>query len=742
MTAKLPKRPQLTREELQQIRWLLGNALTLLAAWTVFYMDIEAWTLMVLTSVAAGVMLVRPDLPGRVPKVVHTLAFPAIVTFFAADLWIKAELLPAMVRLDMLLLLYRTISYRQRRDDLQLIVLGLFLIVIAGVLTVSLTFAAQILLYTACALAFLLVITLTDGSAAGTPAGAAQPQALPAWAQHVSWIHLARRLRVAVDWRVIGMAGILFAGVVGLSALLFLAIPRFQLESGMLLDRFITKKARSGFSDTIRFGDVTEIQQDDAVALSVDVSDRAQIPATPYWRMLVLDHYDNATFRLSPALRSAPNFEPERSAAFITGRAVPRRGRTVFWTFYLEPGVSRYLPLLGHFERLRFREQQTFRTAPLLAVVQLRTEPVTMAAYQVEDFDLSGTVADRSYGQRWRQRDEPAQARGGLQVQLGISERDRATVRRLLGEAQVDGGLEPAVFAQRVNRWLRQRHAYTLSPVIPEGEGDPLVRWMASGEAGHCELFAGAFVVMARVAGFPSRVVTGFKGGSWNAYSNNFTIRNSDAHAWAEIFDEAAATYGAWLRSDPLGIIADGESDAMGGEAAIEARLDRSWTARLDSLRVFWYRRIVNFDRGSQLETLRAAKEATQNAGKRFREAVEQALRGVKGWLTAPWDGGRVIRLVGLAATGVGLVWFWREFGRSWWRKWRGRKPRAGFDPVRREASRWLGRIEEERGAVPEREAIVLELRRLRFGARSTWAAPEKIFRRAREGLRAVRKSR
>ena len=55
-----------------------------------------------------------------------------IVAFFAADIWLKAEVLPAMVRLDMLLLLYRGISYRQRRDDLQIIVLGLFLIVVAA----------------------------------------------------------------------------------------------------------------------------------------------------------------------------------------------------------------------------------------------------------------------------------------------------------------------------------------------------------------------------------------------------------------------------------------------------------------------------------------------------------------------------------------------------------------------------------------------------------------------------------
>ena len=55
---------------------------------------------------------------------------------------------------------------------------------------------------------------------------------------------------------------------------------------------------------------------------------------------------------------------------------------------------------------------------------------------------------------------------------------------------------------------------------------------------------------MARSAGIPARVVTGFKGGTWNAYSGNYTIRNSDAHAWTEIWDPGS---GAWLREDPLG---------------------------------------------------------------------------------------------------------------------------------------------------------------------------------------------
>src|SRR5262245_49304594 len=111
------KRPQLTLDELHQLKWLLGALLTLLGVGTVFYMDVEAWTLTALTTTATLATFARPTLPGRLPGVAHTLAFPVIVAFFAVDLWLRTEVLPAMVRLDMLLLFYRNVTYRQRRDD-------------------------------------------------------------------------------------------------------------------------------------------------------------------------------------------------------------------------------------------------------------------------------------------------------------------------------------------------------------------------------------------------------------------------------------------------------------------------------------------------------------------------------------------------------------------------------------------------------------------------------------------------
>ena len=745
-----PKRPQLSLDELHQLKWLLGGVLTLLGVWTVAYMDVDAWEVVILTTAATLTCLWWPTLPARLPALAHTLAFPAIVVFFIGDLWLTSAVLPAMVRLDLLLLLYRNVSYRQRRDDLQVIVLGLFLIVVAGVLTVSLVFAAQILIFTACALMFLLTITLTDAAQGGNngpstastgsgQAGSGQLGVPPSWAVHADWPRLGRRVRELADWRVIALGAGLFAGVVAVSALLFLAIPRFQLENSLFLERFVTKKAKTGFNDSIRLGDVTDIQQDTGVALSVDVTDRTQAPASPYWRMLVLDDYSDGTFKLSPRLRSMA-FARERTSASVLGEVKPRLGAAVYWTFYLESGVSKYLPLPGPWEVLRFREPQNFRLAAKLGLVELRDEPVTMTAYRVEGLEISGLLPDPVFAAAWRAHDATEVARGRLQNRLNLAGFDRTRLTQIVDEITGGASLAEPEFATRAGAWLREHHSYSLSPVIPRGEGDQLVRWLVSREPGHCELFAGSLVLLARAAGLPARVVTGFRGGTWNSISENYTVRNSDAHAWTEIFD---AAIGAWRRADPLAAPEAQQAGEQKGEAALARRTDSGWAARLDSLRVFWYRRIVSFDQRSQEEALRALKTGAQQGGQRLREALGAAATAVRAWLAGPWDVRRMATVMAALAVLTGAGWAWRNFRFSIlnFRFWRGERR---DDPVRREAGRWLARLRAQSGAWREASdeltKATAELQRLRFGARATWPEPEKVFRRARHALRAARR--
>ena len=685
----------------------------LLSIATVFYLDVDSEAMAAVAMAGVLVALVKPAWPGRVPLLAHRLAFPAILAFFAADLWRTGQLLPSVVRLDLLLLLYRGVSHRARRDDLQIIVLGLFLIVVAGVLTVSLLFAAQILVFTSCALAFLMVVTIAASTEGGAAPKLAARGVVPAWAAHAGWARLFARMREISDWRLVASAAALFLGVVAVSGLLFLAIPRFQLENSLFLERFVPRRAMTGFSDSIKFGDITDILEDDAVALDVDLSDPSQAPANPYWRMVVLDDYRNGGFKLSAKMRQA--FLQERTSAnIVTGLRTPRGSPT--WTFYLESGVSRYLPVLGNFQALRFRDAQNYRYSSDLALVALRDEPATMTAYRVEGMAAdSAELPDRVFAGRWKNRDAPR----GIDLQLGLgglSPGDRAALLQL-GAALGPVGPDAGAYAQRASAWLRKLHGYTLSPRIPPGPGDPLVRWMASREAGHCELFAGALVLVARSAGIPARVVTGFKGGTWNAYSGNYTIRNSDAHAWAEVWDPRK---GAWLREDPLSVAAADRSGETGA-AALAGLMDRSWSARLNSLRVFWYRRIVNFDQQSQADTLRAVRNATDSSGKWLRTLAAAVAAGARLWLLGPWDFARILRMAAISAAVAAAGWGfiagrWRLAGLG-----RGRR----MDPVRREAGRWLVRLDGP-------PALVAELQRLRFGPAPTWPRPSEVFRRAR----------
>lgn len=712
--------PGLSVDDLHALRWLLGGVLTLISVGSVFYLDSDAVGLAVLAVVATLAGLIAPAWLARVPRWVHTAAFPVILTTFVADLWRGVELLPALVRLGVWLLTYRQLAYRRRREDLQVLLLGLFLVVIAGVLTVSLLFAVQLLAFTAVALGLLLVLTLLE---AGQDAGTDET-----WTRHLRWSGVFRRWRAATDWRVLLLAVALFAGVVVLSGGLFLAIPRFQLDTGLFLDRFVTKKARTGFSETVRFGDVSEIQQDNGVALTIDVPPGVAIPATPYWRMLLLDNYDRGTFRVSQTVRG--EFGLEQTGWQVRG-ALSAAATPAYWTFYLEAGVSRYLPLPGRFAQLQFQDTKNYRVAADLGLVALRDEPGAMVAYRVQDCELTAGVPDPRFRRLLQDDSELARNRVAVQRRTSRNAADLEVLRRVVAEISGGERRDAGAFVERANEWLRRNHGYSLNPEIPDGPGDPLVRWLDSRAAGHCELFAGSLVLLARTAGFPARLVTGFKGGSWNAFANSITVRNADAHAWVEVFDEPSAL---WLRADPLGVSAGGQAEReLRGEAALAVRADRSWAARFDSLRVFWYRRIVSFDQQAQLEALKSVKEATQDTGRRFSAAWRAWRDDLLGGVATP----RGALLAALTFGGVlGLAFGWfilRRWLGDAWREFRLRS-RGGEAWVRRDAGRLLARFAGRSLADSER-AVVQGLQRLRFGPRASWGDPTPILRLARAVL-------
>ncbi|HEY4302004.1 MAG TPA: DUF3488 and transglutaminase-like domain-containing protein [Candidatus Didemnitutus sp.] len=726
------RRPQLSLDELRRLKWLLGGAVALVSLWTIFFLDVEALTLVGLTAGAIALAVIWPGLPARIPSLLWRLSVPTIIVAVVADFFLSNETLPVLIRLAVLLVLYRALSYRRRREDLQLILLGLFLIVVAGVLTVSLGFAFLLLLFTACTLGFLFVVTLIDAVDTGpTVMRPEDMREVPAWARG-GWGPLFRRLRQAADWRLIGLAGVLFGVVVALSGVLFLIIPRFELATGFFLDKYITRKSHTGFSETVRFGDVSDLVKDDSVAMRVDLGDGAVVRGVPYWRMVVLDEYLPSGFRLSTGLKNQL-LRMQRTTPYVRGRGfTPGAPMHAAMTVYVEPGVSRFLPLPGSFAGLRLRESLPMQ-GPFQGIVAVRTETMAMLAFQIEGVEEETSIPDDSI--RHSGRDSRENRPYDLRVaQRGpVGEANTRALDAMVQEIEGGAHLTPADFARRATDWLRSRHAYALSSHIPAGPRDDIVKWLDSREPGFCEYFAAGLAVLCREAGHAARVIAGFHGGSLNAFENYYMVRNSDAHAWVEIYDDK----GAWFRSDPT----PGERAVPEQTEAAAAKQDEdsSWSARFDSLRILWYRRIVNFDARQQVQMVDNVKSFTSDLGVSLSSRLQLLAAHLRAWLAGPWNFRRATRL---AAVVVGLLaglWLLRRAGAWAWTRWRQWRHPDAFDPVRREAGRWLVRLRETAPTNPPDADVVSDLQRLRFGRRQSWSDPARVFRRARKARRRAR---
>ena len=496
------KRLQLNPDDLGRLRWGLGAVQALLSVVTVFFMDVSAGLIMPVVAVAALAALLWPRWPARVPGFVHRLAFPFIALAFVYDLTSTSEPLPALICLDLLLILYRLITYRQRRDDLQLVLLGLFLIVVTGAITVSISFASQLIALTGCALIMLLAMTLEhpDGRAPKAPA----PDVVPSWTRG-SWRQHFRKLKNTIDWRLsaLGIAG--FSIMVLLSGFLFLAIPRFDIQSSLFIDRLLTRSTKSGFSEEIRFGDVTSITQDDGLAFSVDVTDPTALPCSPYWRMVVLDEYTDEGFRLSQDFkRSLRGFRVPRQR--VSGTRTKREGSPPGFPIFMEPGISRYLPITGDFYWMRFQGPLDFILNTKLRVVALQREPVKVFAHETWNMGTDDALYDATFA--LARRDDHTAGENFLTLPGDEIARNRLTA--LLTEINpADRTPNIREFDRLIMQWLSDVHPYALSSAVPDGDGDNLLRWLESEAAGHCEFFAAAAgMISATVLWYETRTPT------------------------------------------------------------------------------------------------------------------------------------------------------------------------------------------------------------------------------------------
>lgn len=688
---------RLSLTELRQLKWLLGQGLALLSLWTLFDLDFIAGGLVLLASLIVIATMVVPRLPGMLNGWPYRMVVFALVVFVALDfLRVNAsDLLPPLLRLILGLTVLRCLQYRTRREDLQLVLLTMFVCVISGVMTLSLAFAVQVLVYTPVAMSLLFIINLLEPV----------PEKVLCesdWRLFRWRIFVGRVIR-GLDLRMMGFASVLFAAVVSISSIIFITLPRFNLDQSL---SFLQRPGVGsiGFSDKVKFGAIKSILEDassDQVALRVEPPAGAVVSANPYWRMIVLDRYLDDTFSLSPSARGRGSRMDNEFRRF--GGGTPDREADTFWSFFLEGNIGHYLPLPGDFEVVRLERRAKGSLNDSLMVLELQQTPSSVFGYRVENAtDGSRMPASAEERQAFAQlgTDDPAgrdlDSYPLTNLSLPTEASDRALLKDLAENVIGGRDLANAELATELTRWLQDRFSYSLtedSSSRGSSSEDSLCRWLATGSRGWCEHFAGALVLLLRAVDVPARMVVGFNGATANEYRDYLTVRNRYAHAWVEVFDGDRE----WLRFDPTPAR---DVDSFTGEGLMLASTGwgGSWGAWIDSLRMAWYGNVVAFGQDEQEDLADSMRSRALDFFATLNERLESGFQAFTAWLRSPWNIKRIVQVMVAGVVVFTLIallisckeWLAERLYRALLAVGMGR----GGDPVRRKAGRYLRRFQ------------------------------------------------
>jgi hypothetical protein len=165
--------------------------------------------------------------------------------------------------------------------------------------------------------------------------------------------------------------------------------------------------------------------------------------------------------------------------------------------------------------------------------------------------------------------------------------------------------------ANAIVKWLDDNLDYTLELADP-GAQEPVDFFLFDRKKGHCEYFASAFAVLARINGIPVRNVNGFLGGEWNEYQSYVAVRAGDAHSWDEVYFPTVG----WVTFDPT---PSASIDELGrGGSGPFARLGRF----LDTLKFQWSKWVIEYDLSSQLELFKSIGHAVKSGALTIKDAL------------------------------------------------------------------------------------------------------------------------
>jgi len=376
--------------------------------------------------------------------------------------------------------------------------------------------------------------------------------------------------------RLFRLAGAMLLQALPFMLILFVLFPRVQGPLwGLPRDAY---SGLTGLSDTMSPGTINNLSQSDAIAFRVKFDGPVPPKRGMYWRGPVLTLLDGRTWRPGNAtLASELPYEPVATSPVYS------------YTVTLEP-----------------------HNKPWLFALEL-PETLPPDAFRTSDYQLNAKKPVRER-LRYTMRSHPQV------VQDEESNYALAAARRLpgslnprtqeLGAGWTADGSSAAQRVQRAIDFLRgQQLVYTLRPPLT---GQHVAdEFLFDTRRGFCEHFAASFVVLMRAAEVPARVVTGYQGGERNPVDDTWVIRQSDAHAWAEVWLDGRG----WVRVDPTAAAAPARIEEnlaaavpVGDPLPLLARKGFDWLRearfRWWAVNNAWNQWVLGFNPERQLELL------------------------------------------------------------------------------------------------------------------------------------------
>ena len=410
----------------------------------------------------------------------------------------------AGVVLVILLLVLKTLEMRARRDAMVIFFLGFFTLLTLFLQSQSLSMALAMLV----AVWGLLVCLVNAHMPSGYPS-----------------------LR-----QLVRTAGLLMLLGAPLMLVLFLAFPRLPPLWGLPTQ---ASKGTTGLSNDMTVGQVAELAQNHSVALRVrfDSPDgKAPPQRLLYFRGPVLSRFDGRNWQADAD--GAPYALPATAQVAASGL-----GTAIDYEITLEAHQQRWLLTLDATLSPPDAQRRVQRTAdlqwltarPLTEVLRYRAQAHLYYAYgqQLSDF----------------------QRRQHLQLPPDLNPRTMQWAQTLRHEHGTD---DTAIVQAALNHLGSGRYVYTLAPDVVPGPHTADAFWFET-HNGFCEHIASAFTVLMRAAGIPARIVTGYQGGERNPVDGLWTVRQSDAHAWTEVW----LPHEGWLRIDPTSAVAPSRTEQL-----------------------------------------------------------------------------------------------------------------------------------------------------------------------------------